>query len=272
MPHIVLWHHVPKFATTCAFCTLAAVNKSLTAADKTLIVLEAAIAHPRFTDVVNATGFPKATVHRLIQTLLDYEYIGQSEVGDYFPGPALLKLGGTALNSIDISQAAEPHLRRLVDRTGLTVHLGGLVKTEAIYLSKIEGVAPYHIPSGVGQSLMLHTTAIGKSILAFLPTNDVAEVAVAAGLPARTPNSITSLAELQQELKCIKSKGYCFDNEENVPGIRCIGAPVKARDGHVKYAISMTALAMEKSIADLEEYASLVLEAADGVSHAIGAS
>ena len=119
---------------------------------------------------------------------------------------------------------------------------------------------------------MLHTTAIGKSILAFLPTNDVAEVAVAAGLPARTPNSITSLAELQQELKCIKSKGYCFDNEENVPGIRCIGAPVKARDGHVKYAISMTALAMEKSIADLEEYASLVLEAADGVSHAIGAS
>jgi len=246
-------------------------EKRLTAADKTVITLRAAIENRRFSDIVEATGFPKATVHRILQTLLDYRLVTLTPSGEYIPGPSALKLAGTALGAIDISDIATPYLTELASKTGYTVHLAALNHDEAIYIAKRNGATPYHIPSNLGERLPLHTTAIGKCLMAGFSREDVVNHAVEHGLKPHTPNSITTLDAYVEELTHIRERGYSFDDEENVPGIRCIGAPVFGMHGKPTYGVSMTALAMEKSLSELEEYADTVVGCARNISDALGA-
>ena len=246
-------------------------KKSLTAADKTIITLQAAMQNRRFSDIVEATGFAKATVHRILQTLLDYKMVTLTSAGEYIPGSSALKLAGTALSSIDISEIANPFLEQLAATTGHTVHLAALNHNEAIYVGKRNGATPYHIPSGIGERLPLHSTAIGKCLMADQTSEEVTNYAVDNGLRALTPNTITKLDAYLEELERIRNRGYSFDNEENVPGIRCIGAPVFGLRGEATYGVSMTALAMEKTIEEMEKYADYVVGCARGISFALGA-
>lgn len=59
-----------------------------------------------------------------------------------------------------------------------------------------------------------------------------------AGLAALTPNTITTPEDLDQEIAVVRTRGYSFDDEENVPGIRCIGAPIFDHSGKATYGIS----------------------------------
>src|SRR3954452_14965161 len=65
---------------------------SPSAIDKTLMVLDAVLEHSRFTDVVNATGLAKSTVHRIMASLVAHEFVAQAEDGSYHPGPKALRL------------------------------------------------------------------------------------------------------------------------------------------------------------------------------------
>jgi hypothetical protein len=76
------------------------------ASEKTLRVLEAAILHDRFTDIVEETGLAKATVHRILATLVEQGFItGDSERG-YQPGARFLGIAGSAISRLDISAIA----------------------------------------------------------------------------------------------------------------------------------------------------------------------
>ncbi|MDK4319178.1 MAG: IclR family transcriptional regulator [Corynebacterium propinquum] len=246
-------------------------NARLTAADKTLIVLQAAIEHERFSDIVTATGFAKATVHRILQTLLDYEFVYLASDGTYAPGVTSLRLASRAFNSIDISEVANPVLTQLAEETGYTVHVGALNVNEAIYVAKRQGPTPYEIPSTIGKRLPLHSTTIGKCLLADMDTSQLASVVKQAGLAPLTPNTITTPEDLDQEIAVVRTRGYSFDDEENVPGIRCIGAPIFDHSGKATYGISLTSLAMENTLKQIERFAPLVTEAAAEISHNLGA-
>ena len=65
------------------------------ASEKTLLVLEAALTHSRFTEVVEATGLAKATTHRILGTLVDRQFVTVDADGSYLPGPKILSLAGT---------------------------------------------------------------------------------------------------------------------------------------------------------------------------------
>lgn len=251
---------------------MAKPSSQLTAADKTLTVLQAAIENERFSDIVAATGFAKATVHRILQTLLDYEFVFLTSDGRYAPGATALRLASRAFDSIDISEIADPVLSRLAEKTGYTVHVGALNVDEAIYVAKRNGSTPYEIPSIIGKRLPLHATAIGKCLLAGMEPDQLSRVVEQAGLPALTPNTITSVGDLQQELAVVRTRGYSFDDEENVPGIRCIGAPIFDHSGVARYGLSLTSLAMEKSLKQVENFAPAVTEAAEEISRALGAN
>ena len=71
----------------------ASATLATSASEKTLLVLEAALAHPRFTAVVSSTGLAKATVHRIVATLLDRQFLALADDGGYLPGPKILSTG-----------------------------------------------------------------------------------------------------------------------------------------------------------------------------------
>jgi len=143
----------------------AAGSASAGASEKTLLVLEAALTHSRFTEVVEATGLAKATTHRILGTLVDRQFITVDADGNYLPGPKILSLAGMALQRIDISAIARPFVDELVAKTHCTVHLGVVNGDEIIYLVRADSDRPYVMPSRVGLAIPMHSTGIGKVVL-----------------------------------------------------------------------------------------------------------
>lgn len=245
-------------------------HHSMTASERTLIVLEAATTQRRFAAVVKDTNFPKATVHRIISTLTEREFLTVADDGSYLPGPKMLSLAGRALQRIDIADLARPHLDRLAGDLHCTVHLGVINGDEAIYLARQDSDKPYRMPSRVGKSFLLHSSGIGKAILAGTADERVLQFIERAGLPSRTPHTITVPERFLAEMEDVRRRGYALDDEENEPGIRCVAAPVRDLSGQVHYALSASTLSLEHSMAEVEQMAARVIEAAGEVSAALG--
>lgn len=240
------------------------------ASEKTLLVLEAAMAHGRFTDVVEATGLAKATTHRILATLIDRQFVVLAADGTYLPGPKILSLAGQAMARIDITAIVQPFVDELVERTHCTVHVGVKNGDEIVYLIRADSDKPYLMPSRVGLAIPLHTSGIGKVVLSGFTDQGLERFVERVGLPRRTANTLTTLEELQAEVAEIRRLGYALDREENVPGVACVAAPIYDTTHTVSYGISISTLTLEHSIDQIEAMAPLAIEAARRISAALG--
>lgn len=243
---------------------------SASASEKTLLVLEAALTHSRFTEVVDATGLAKATTHRILGTLVEHQFITVDGDGSYLPGPKILSLAGLALQRIDISAIARPFVDELVVKSGCTVHLGAVNGDEIIYLIRADSDKPYVMPSRVGLAIPMHSTGIGKVVLADRADEELERFVARAGLPSRTEHTITTLGGLRTEINSVRRLGYALDREENVPGLGCVAAPIRDHTGTVKYGVSISTLTLEHTYQEIEAMASLATETADKISAALG--
>lgn len=239
--------------------------------DKALAVLEAIAEHHRITDIAAATGISKSTVHRILQSLVDWDFARTDGNGGYEPGPRILTLAGRVMTRFDPARQAAGALRVLHDRTGFTTHFAIRSGDEAVYIEKLEGRRPYQMPSRVGMSLRLHTTAIGKALLAQLDDDEVRAICSRTPLVGQTPNTITTVESLFDHLALVRAQGYAIDDEENVPGIRCVGAAVFDHTGQVLGGISISTLAMDMERDVLRDLAPEIVSAAREVSLALGA-
>ena len=240
------------------------------ASEKTLLVLEAALTHSRFTAVVEATGLAKATTHRILSTLVDRHFVTVDADGNYLPGPKILALAGRALQHIDISAIAKPFIDALVERSQCTIHLGVVNGDEIIYLVRADSDKPYVMPSRVGLAIPMHSTGIGKVVLSGYTDDQLERFVAHAGLRPRTKHTITTLAGLRSEISDVRRLGYAVDREENVPGLGCVAAPIRDLTGTVKYGISISTLLLEHSIEQIEAMSSMAIETADEISAALG--
>jgi IclR family acetate operon transcriptional repressor len=238
--------------------------------DKTLTVLEALAQHNRVTDIAASSGLPKSTVHRILQSLVARGFARTDGNAGYLPGPRILTLAGMVMQRFDPAQQAAGLLRDLRDQTGLAVHFAVRAGDEAVYVAKLDGRRPYQMRSRVGMSIALHTTAIGKAILANLPVEECDETIARLPLTAMTEHSITSRDELQHQLDQARASGYAVDGGENDPGISCIGAAVFDHSGAVLGGVSASALSFDLDVADPSVIAA-VLTAAGSISRALGA-
>jgi len=241
------------------------------ATEKILAVLQALAEHERIVDIATATDLPKSTVHRILQSLVEHEFALNAGDGRYLGGPRILTLAGKLMSSFDPAQHADGTLRNLREETGYTVHFGLLAGDEAVYAAKVEGKKPYHMPSRVGMSIRLHTTAIGKAIMAAMPDDAVRALLGRTGMEGRTPKSITDPEGLLADLAAIRARGYSIDDEENEPGIRCVGAVVFDHTGRPSGAVSLSTLSMEPWQSPLDELGGHVRRAAAEISASLGA-
>jgi DNA-binding IclR family transcriptional regulator len=243
---------------------------SASASEKTLLVLEAALDHPRFSDVVEATGLAKATAHRILTTLADSGFITVSPEGTYLPGPKILSLAGRALQRIDISSIAQPFVDDLVDVVHCTVHVGAVNGDEIVYLIRSDSDKPYQMPSRVGHAIPLHTSGIGKVVLGGYTDEALERLVARAGLPQRTEHTITTLERLRAEVEDVRRLGYALDREENVPGVVCVAAPIRDHTGTARYGLSISTLTLEHTLEQVEAMAPLAIATADKISAALG--
>ncbi|MFB8393380.1 IclR family transcriptional regulator [Streptomyces yangpuensis] len=226
------------------------------AAEKSLRVLEA-VAVPggphRLTDIAAAAAVPKSSTFRILASLVDQGFVRQEPESRYAVGPRLRALSA-------LVDGGEPAgigrvLGELRRTTGQTVHLALHSGATITYIRKLEGDQPFRTASRVGMRMPLHTTAIGKAVLAHLPAGEVAELVAATGLPRRTPNTLTTPQALHDHLEAVRSRGHALDDEENEPTIRCIGAAVLGPSGRPVGGVSVTTVTFLVPREEIESYA-----------------
>lgn len=241
--------------------------------DQLLGILGEAHRGLRLGELAEAVRLPKGTVHRLLSSLVYFNYVQQDPASRrYGLGFRLVTLGNSLLGHIDVRSLAQPSLLELARRTKETVHLVVLDSDQALYIDKIllssEGL---HMSSRLGYRAPLHCTAVGKVILAHLSDGEVDRIIADKGLPRRTAHTLVDGGTLKAHLHRVKDEGYAQDNEEDSEGVRCVAAPVFDMYGEVIAAISVSAPAVRVTPQVAKEHLkSLVMETAGKISHQLG--
>jgi DNA-binding IclR family transcriptional regulator len=221
-----------------------------------------ALAH---VEVADAAGLPASTTHRLLQTLVEHGQVERTRSGRYRPSarsllPLVMDHPLNALRRDSMSL-----LRGLCDRHGPSASLILFFGKERAMLESAPGrysVTPYY---DTHLSAPYHTTVSGKLLLAHLSAAERSALLNAERLSARTPDSITDLAQLEEEMHKVLADGFATNQHENVIGICACGAVLKSSASKAIGALVMSgpseyfsAEAMEAMKRDLLEKTSML--------------
>ena len=198
---------------------------------KALSVLEALVQAGRpvtLTELMQATGQPKPSLHRTLSLFEDGGYVQREPAGRaYGVGPRLSSLGLAILTHDSVATLRHAVLRQLVADVGETCNLAMLRKGEVLYLDRVEADWPLRLHLPAGSTIPAHCSASGKLLIAFLPAEQRAALAAAMPLTRFTEHTITDRTLLEKELDRIVAAGYSVDNEEYVAGVACVAVPVR---------------------------------------------
>lgn len=249
---------------------MSETNSSVSAIEKVLLVLEASVDAPRFSDVVSRTGLAKATVHRILATLSERGFVAARPDGQYSPGPRFLSLAGAAFKEISVPPQAIEIAAALAREVHCTVHVGARTGDEIVYLARIDSNKPYRMPSRVGATIPMHCTGIGKMLLTRFSDQEISDFVVRTGLPRLTARTLVDESSLRAELERVRRDGYALDREENVAGIVCVATSFTDYTGSPSYGISISSLALEHSEEQLIEMTPALFRAAGRITEALG--
>ncbi|UPM44571.1 IclR family transcriptional regulator [Halocatena salina] len=143
-------------------------------------------------------------------------------------------------NEVAKHDIVEDEVNSLAVDTGELVHFGAEEAGQVVYISKARGDAAVETVSSIGKRMPMHSTSLGKAILAELSPEQVEQIIERHGLPKRTEATITHADDLHEELAKTRQRGYAIDDEENIPGVRCIGMAIAAPDTDVLGALSIS--------------------------------
>ncbi|MCI8610229.1 MAG: IclR family transcriptional regulator [Firmicutes bacterium] len=171
----------------------------------------------------------KTTLHRLLASLAYMGYVKQDGVtGKYAPSLKLATLANHMIQHIDILELIRPHMKRLCEETGETVHFVQLEGWEAVYIAKEESLRnTVRMVSRIGSRIPLYCSAVGKALLAHMEPSQVEILWQQSEVRPLTPHTITDYALLCQTLNQVRKQGYAVDNEENELGVRCVAVSLQ---------------------------------------------
>ncbi len=225
------------------------------------------------TEIADATGLSKSAAFAVLQTLLDGGYVADSGTGQqrrYHLGRALTRLGDRARSQTPLREIALPVLRRLAEELRLSVRLGVLLEDGVAVIERVDAPGGLRIDLRMGDRELLHTTAVGKAILAAGTDQEAKAMLGSRALIRRTPNSITDIDALLAHLDTIRARGYAVDDEEDYEGIICIGAAIRDHTDRATAALSVTTLKAGLTAEHLATLGTSLVGGAAEISTALG--
>jgi len=223
------------------------------------------------TDIGRRLDLHKSTVHRILTSLKNRGYIEKdASSGNYKLGLGFVALAGEHLSGLELTTEARPFLHALSKRTGQTAFLAISEGRDLVYIDKAESFQSLRRYKIIGRRRPLHATSLGKAILSGMPDERIRWMYSDAEFKPLLPNTITSLPQLFEELRVTRERGWSFDNEENEPGTKCVGAPVF---DYRREAIAAVSVAWEMAAypdMEVDRLVALVTETAKSISARMG--
>ncbi|ADR57762.1 Regulatory protein, IclR [Pseudomonas putida BIRD-1] len=213
------------------------------------------------------------TTYRMLNTLVDLGYVSRIPESKRFSLTLkILNLGFHAIAHTDLRSLVRPVLRGLVSETSEAASFAVLQGADVLYLERVRaGITRLGVDIRIGTTVPACQTAIGQSILAFLPDHEVERIKE---LSSSTSFMSKSLSRpLSEVLEQIRKDGYIITESLFAEGLRILAVPVLDIDGYPVGAISIAAPAVRCTTEELERRAlSVTIAAAKNIGRALQAS
>lgn len=246
------------------------------ALDRAFLILDVmadAGGEAKLTEIAATAGLNVSTCHHLISTLHNWGYVSRGiNSRSYVLGSRILHLSAACLRQVDLPRRAQSFVDRLNDQTREAVQLAIMQDTNLVHLLRREARHAVRVEAGFGgNSGAAHATATGKAILAWLPPTELDRIVADKGLAAFTPNTITDIEKLKEELRLTRRNGFSVDREEFQIGVVCLGAAIRDHAGAVVGSISVSAPVFRATPDYIDQIKVHVIAAADELSAELGA-
>jgi IclR family transcriptional regulator, KDG regulon repressor len=242
---------------------------------KTLTILEHLGTSPSgtsLTEISSKLRIGKSTVHRLLGTLKDHDFVWlEPHSSRYILGARILQLSQQLNNQSILIRYGEPVLTKLARATGETCNLGVLDRKSVLYLIMKESRNPLRMSGEVGKRLPVYCTALGKALLTGLNEEEINNLfGKTDAFESFTENTVANAAQLMHHVEKARTSGIARDNEEIYPGVCCLATPIRDHSGSVVAAISVSFPKNRVDTKTLQQFKSLLLESASELSRHLG--
>ena len=211
---------------------------------KSIMMLEVLACSNSFesiTDIAEVSGLSNSTIHRIIQELVQSEYVRKNNEHKYCLGLNALALGTRIRKTDLISEAASIEMNRLNDLSNETIHLIVLDKNQGRYIAKCEAKNQIGLRSRIGWTIPLYCTAGGKVLLAYQTEEWLRSYFDSTSFERFTDNTICEEKSMQAELAAIRRNGFGMDNEEHHLDVVCIAAPIFDSQNRIVATVGISA-------------------------------
>jgi len=240
---------------------------------KTFKILELFLDHGdelALEDISRLSEINKPTARRIALTLVECGYLRQPVTrGKYSLGMKFLDYSGTIKMYNDIIRVAAPHLLQLQHRVNESVTMAIWDGTKTALCQSFMADHPLRVVPDEGSRLVLHSTSVGKAIIAGIPDDELSKY-LDLPLQRYTPNTITNLKMLRKHLNIVRREGVAFDDEEYSLGIRGVGAVFKNEAGKVVGGISILGPTVRATRSRLKECVPHIIQCAREISEELG--
>jgi IclR family acetate operon transcriptional repressor len=214
---------------------------------------------------------PLSSTSTLLNTLHSLEYLVR-ENKIFSLSSRLFHIGNRALQHIDITWVLQRHLRALVDEVGITAQAAILEEDEAVIIETMNPTSTslIKINTFVGRKPKLTCSSLGKTLVAYQKKPDRERIIRYIDYPKLTRNTITDPGKFSEALGEVRNQGYAIDDEEEEPGIRCVGAPVFGVNNEITAAVSLCGTTSQLRISNLASLIKQVQTTARIISTQLG--
>ena len=217
--------------------------------------------------LVEETGLPKPTVHRMLQQLETAGLLQREGDGRHYgTGTRLRRLAEQVLLNDTQHGARHAVLRRLVEQIGESCNITALSGSEVIYLDRVETAAPLRFYLHPGSRVPVHCSASGKIFLAQMSPAQRRRLLANTPLQRYTANTVTDLEGLERAVRRVRESGFALDDEEFLPGLLCIAMGVPSDGARSNLCVAIQAPVMRASIQTARRWLPALKRAARALS------
>jgi DNA-binding IclR family transcriptional regulator len=217
-------------------------------------------------EIAVRSGLNRGTAYRFCRTLLGLGYLEEVAPSTFRPGLKVISLAQAALGSREIVDLAMPFLQRLRDQVHETDNLGMLDGTDIVYAVRLLNSDLVTLRVAVGSRLPAYASSLGRSMLAYLPEDEVNAILSQSDIKEWTPETITDREALHEELAQIRKQGYAYNDQGIAMGVRGIAAPILGRGDRPIAAVNLSIARPLTNTQVTKELAPAVVETAGEIS------
>ncbi|SHJ07831.1 IclR family transcriptional regulator [Lutispora thermophila] len=220
------------------------------------------------------SGIPKATVYRILSTMVDRGYLLKVDVmgkeSQYKLGYKFLELGNIVSSNLELKAVAKPYMEKIKKSINESSQIVVKSGNEAIYIEKLECDRPVKAYTAVGKRAPLYAGACPRAILSFLPDEEIYNILNSVELVKYAKNTVTDIDEIWKLIKEARKLGYTISYSELADETFAIGAPIRDHKGDVIGSLSIVGPESRLNEKTRDLYISEVLKAAEEISASLG--